>query len=528
MNSTIVLLVVLVIIVIICFLAKYFQTNKLKENLTMTVTQSRSSSSTSPPKASGSMPHLDNSSSCGQPLYSSPPSQYSLPSHHSLPSQYSSPVQKTALNSSPGCVDNECHKSIMGLFGNLFKNLPSVDKLPHITHTLQITPKNAGSISTAATSAAANQHGNSIVPTQSSPASVPPSSTNPDSVVGSWNYVTGGKTYVSTVAKSGSNTYSVTPVTSEGWWSSATMTHVSGNTYTTRFNSGATQNTTLSSNGNTLSFANGTSWSRSSSSSSSLKSITTAADCSAAGGKDFNYCPETGKYYCCGVNTNSGYTVCGGTDGACPSNSILQNCVCPSNLSSTPASVPPSSTNPDSVVGSWNYVTGGKTYVSTVAKSGSNTYSVTPVTSEGWWSSATMTHVSGNTYTTRFNSGATQNTTLSSNGNTLSFANGTSWSRSSSGSSSSTYSPIGAFKDFVNGVRAMSKTISLDQDYSAEKCSTACNGYKYFGLQDPGSGGSQCFCSNSLEDTTQFGPYTPASNCTPNGAPNCNYVYQNK
>ena len=92
----------------------------------------------------------------------------------------------------------------------------------------------------------------------------------------------------------------------------------------------------------------------------------------------------------------------------------------------------------------------------------------------------------------------------------------------------STYTPIGAFKDFVNGARAMSKTISTDQNYSAEKCSTACKGYKYFGLQDPGSGGSQCFCSNSLEDTTQFGPYTPASNCTPNGAPNCNYVYQNK
>ena len=71
----------------------------------------------------------------------------------------------------------------------------------------------------------------------------------------------------------------------------------------------------------------------------------------------------------------------------------------------------------------------------------------------------------------------------------------------------------------------MNKTISLGQDYSAEKCSTACNGYKYFGLQDPGSGGFQCFCSNSLHDTTQFGPYT-STNCTPNREPNCNYVYQ--
>jgi hypothetical protein len=156
----------------------------------------------------------------------------------------------------------------------------------------------------------------------------------------------------------------------------------------------------------------------------SLKSITTAAECTAAGGKDFNYCPETGKYYCCGVDASKGYEVCGGTDGACPSNSGLQNCVCPSD---------------------------------------------------------------------------------------------------------NTYTPIGAFKDFVNGVRAMKKTISTAQNYSAEKCSTACDGYKYFGLQDPGTGGSQCFCSNSLHDTTQFGPYTSKSpKCGYNGAPGCNYVYENK
>lgn len=75
----------------------------------------------------------------------------------------------------------------------------------------------------------------------------------------------------------------------------------------------------------------------------------------------------------------------------------------------------------------------------------------------------------------------------------------------------------------------MSKTIDLgNKDYSAETCSTTYNGYKYFGLQDPKlGGGSQCFYSNSLHDTRQFGPYT-STNCTPNGAPNCNYVYENK
>jgi hypothetical protein len=61
------------------------------------------------------------------------------------------------------------------------------------------------------------------------------------------------------------------------------------------------------------------------------KSITSAADCAAAGGVDYNYCPETGKHYCCGVQSGRGYSPCDGTDGACPSNSSLQNCVCSSS-----------------------------------------------------------------------------------------------------------------------------------------------------------------------------------------------------
>lgn len=58
------------------------------------------------------------------------------------------------------------------------------------------------------------------------------------------------------------------------------------------------------------------------------KGITSAADCAAAGGIDYNYCPDTGKHYCCGVQPGRGYAICSGTDGACPSNSSLQNCVC--------------------------------------------------------------------------------------------------------------------------------------------------------------------------------------------------------
>ena len=59
-----------------------------------------------------------------------------------------------------------------------------------------------------------------------------------------------------------------------------------------------------------------------------IKAITSAADCSAAGGTGYAFCPETGKHYCCGVKSGRGYEACGGTDGACPSNSGLQNCVC--------------------------------------------------------------------------------------------------------------------------------------------------------------------------------------------------------
>ena len=146
-----------------------------------------------------------------------------------------------------GCVDNECHKSMMGMFGNMFKNLPSADKLPHITHTLQITPKKTQSVSTAA-SIAASQHGSNIAPAQSRPASVPPSS-------------------------------------------------------------------------------------------SPLKSITTAAECTAAGGVGFGECD--GNYYCCGVDPSKGYEPCNGSK-TCATNSYYNHCLCPSNLSSTPASVPPS------------------------------------------------------------------------------------------------------------------------------------------------------------------------------------------
>jgi len=164
MNITIILLVVVVLIIVICLYVKYCETNKLKETLTLKVSNRKyPSTSYSPnifPQAYGSMTHLDYNNTCGEKI---------LREHHREHHPHHREHHREM-----GCVDNECHKSMMGMFGNMFKNLPSADKLPHITHTLQITPKKTQSVSTAA-SIAASQHGSNIAPAQSSPASVPPS-----------------------------------------------------------------------------------------------------------------------------------------------------------------------------------------------------------------------------------------------------------------------------------------------------------------------------------------------------------------
>jgi hypothetical protein len=62
------------------------------------------------------------------------------------------------------------------------------------------------------------------------------------------------------------------------------------------------------------------------------KYITSSEECTAAGGDNYNYCPETKQHYCCDVQSLSGYFECGGTVGQCSSNGSLQNCVCPSQV----------------------------------------------------------------------------------------------------------------------------------------------------------------------------------------------------
>lgn len=83
-------------------------------------------------------------------------------------------------------------------------------------------------------------------------------------------------------------------------------------------------------------------------------------------------------------------------------------------------------------------------------------------------------------------------------------------------------SPVGAYND--KPVRAMSESIDNSAaEYTKSSCSDACKNYKYFGLQDQQSNGkSQCFCSNDLDKTTQYGE----DSCGEGGGPWCNYVYK--
>ena len=80
----------------------------------------------------------------------------------------------------------------------------------------------------------------------------------------------------------------------------------------------------------------------------------------------------------------------------------------------------------------------------------------------------------------------------------------------------------GAFKDAPK--RAMNIMIN-DGGYYYDKvsCSQACKDHKYFGLQDGSNNRSQCFCSDSWTETTQYG----ADTCGQEGGPWCNYVYEN-
>jgi hypothetical protein len=81
------------------------------------------------------------------------------------------------------------------------------------------------------------------------------------------------------------------------------------------------------------------------------------------------------------------------------------------------------------------------------------------------------------------------------------------------------YKHMGCYNDSSN--RALPSY--LGSNFNAASCATAAanKGYKYFGLQDPQSSGSQCFAGNSLSKATEYG----STSCGKTGGIWKNYVY---
>jgi hypothetical protein len=84
---------------------------------------------------------------------------------------------------------------------------------------------------------------------------------------------------------------------------------------------------------------------------------------------------------------------------------------------------------------------------------------------------------------------------------------------------------IGTYKDTSN--RALNvykgRQNTKGENYDSEKCSEACTGYNYYALQHGNRGNPQCFCGNSLDQATQYGPKT----CPKTGGSWCNSIYKN-
>ena len=188
MNTILILLILLVIIIIVCLYMKYCETNKLKENLTVSVSKHPHSKdhhghphghhhghphghgplrSLPKGKMSHSMTHLD---SCQQQAMCGDGSGLHDFNNSSRGQEYQTQLQNN------NCINDKCHQSMMNFLGNIFKHFPSADKLPHITHTLQVTPSHKAHSPNAAHAAtvAASHHngGHQPTPAHSTPSSV--------------------------------------------------------------------------------------------------------------------------------------------------------------------------------------------------------------------------------------------------------------------------------------------------------------------------------------------------------------------
>ncbi|KAL3303215.1 wsc domain containing protein [Colletotrichum asianum] len=68
------------------------------------------------------------------------------------------------------------------------------------------------------------------------------------------------------------------------------------------------------------------------------------------------------------------------------------------------------------------------------------------------------------------------------------------------------YSLVGCQTEATNG-RALQETSTAADDMTLEKCATFCSGYTYFGTEY----GRECYCGNSLQDTSKPAPITDCS-----------------
>ena len=138
MNTILILIISIVVIVAVCLYMKYCETEKLKESLTVSVkrkTTNKHESSLPKGKSANNVSYLDECSQqsmCGAGAGAGHSNLF-------MRDRYSS--NNHFRNTNKPCVDSECHKSMMGLLGNVFQSFPSADRVPHITHTLQITPQ---------------------------------------------------------------------------------------------------------------------------------------------------------------------------------------------------------------------------------------------------------------------------------------------------------------------------------------------------------------------------------------------------
>lgn len=91
---------------------------------------------------------------------------------------------------------------------------------------------------------------------------------------------------------------------------------------------------------------------------------------------------------------------------------------------------------------------------------------------------------------------------------------------------SSKTTEVGTYKDtFRRGLNVYKgRKTPRGQNYNIETCSAVCASYNYFGLQNGERGNPECWCGNSLDKATQYGPKACSNQI---GGAWCNALYKN-